>query len=261
MAVLGGALLLAACDGKGASSVAAHSVGSSEEGAYIPPPALTAASTAPGGRLSLAGRAAPNMRVRLATPAGEAMFAPVDDQGQWRLDLSAAPTPRLFGLSMADSAGKRIVQAEGYLAVLPDGRAAQLRSGAGAEVFAGAAPSVRILAVDYDRQGGAVISGVTSPGASVIIRVDGVQRGQGAADADGRFDIPLSEPLAKGDHQIEASDGEHQVRTLAPVSPAPTLTQGPYRAERAPLGWRIDWVTPGGGVQSTIIVDRSEPVS
>lgn len=253
------AVLLAGCSGKVGGDVNAHSAASGQEAAYVPPPVLTATGIRPDGRLSLSGKAAPGMRVRLATPAGEAVTATVDDQGAWRLDAPASPQPRLFGLSMADAKG-RTVQAEGYLVVLPDSRAAQLRSGSGAVVFAAPVTTVGILAVDYDRKGGAVISGQAAPGTTVSIRVDGLQKGQDTASADGRFDVALSEPLTKGDHAIDASAGEHQVHTVASVSPAPTLTQGPYRAERAPLGWRIDWMTPGGGVQSTIIVDRSEPV-
>ena len=260
-AALIAAAALTGCGVKGGDDVAAHSAGAGPDGAYMPPPVLTASAPTPGGRLTLSGKAVADMRVRLATPSGEAVFAPVDGNGLWRLDLAASPAPRIFGLSMVDAGGHRTVQAEGYLAVLPDGRAAQLRSGSGAMVFAGKPGPAGILAVDYDRQGGAVISGVSTPGATVSIRVDGVQRGQDAADADGRFDIALTQPLTRGDHQIDVSDGEHQVHTVAPVSPAPTLTTGPYRAERAALGWRIDWMTPGGGVQSTIIVDRSGPVS
>ncbi len=261
LAAVIGATALIGCSGKGGGDVAAHTAGAEADGAYVPPPALTASAPAPGGRLTLSGKGVADMRVRLATPAGTAMFAPVDSQGLWRLDLAASATPRIFGLSMVDAAGRRTVQAEGYLAVLPDGRSAQLRSGSGAVVFSGKPGQTGVWAVDYDRQGGAVISGVSAPGATVSIRVDGVQRGQDAADADGRFAIALTQPLTTGEHQIDVSDGEHQIHTVAPVSPAPTLTTGPYRAERAPLGWRIDWMTPGGGMQSTIIVDRSGPVS
>lgn len=259
LAALIGAAALTGCGGKGAGDLTAHTAGAEPDGAYMPPPALTASALAAGRRLTLSGKAVANMRVRLATPVGEAVFAPVDSQGLWRLDLAASAAPRIFGLSMVDAGGKRTVQAEGYLAVLPDGRSAQLRSGSGAVVFAAKPGPAGISAVDYDRQGGAVISGVSAPGATVSIRVDGVQRGQDSADADGRFAIALAQPLTQGDHQIDVSDGEHQVHTVAPVSPAPTLTTGPYRAERAPLGWRIDWMTPGGGMQSTIIVDRSGP--
>ncbi|MBS0409177.1 MAG: hypothetical protein JSR86_04610 [Proteobacteria bacterium] len=254
-----GAILLASCGGRGGTNVDAHSA-AGPGGDYLSPPSVTATAVSTAGRLLLTGTAAPGLRVRVATPAGQAVWATADEQGVWRTELPAGAEPRLFGLSMTDAAGKRTVQAEGYLAILPDGRAAQLRAGAGAVVLGAAGGGLKILAVDYDRQGGAVIAGLAAPGATVTVRVDGVQRGQSAADAEGRFGVALSQPLARGEHQIEAADGEHQAQTVAPVSPAPNLTAGPYRAERAALGWRIDWLTPGGGVQSTIIVDRAEAV-
>ena len=55
----------------------------------------------------------------------------------------------------------RAVQAEGYLAVTPDGRAAQLRSGAGAIVL-GVPPKVlRVVAIGEERQVGEVDHGRT----------------------------------------------------------------------------------------------------
>ena len=39
-----------------------------------------------------------------------------------------------------------------------------------------------------------------------------------------------------------------------PVSAAPDLTV-PFRAARSGAAWRIDWMTPGGGVQSSLILD------
>lgn len=249
------AALLAGCGRQGDAGAVAHSAGQAE-GDYLAPPSLAGVTLAPGGRLSLTGEATAGLIVRLASPGGQALYAPVDEHGQWHVDVTETGEPRLFGLSMSDKAGKRTVQAQGYLAILPGGQAAQLRAGAGAMVFGAAPGGVRILALDYDRQGGAVVAGIAAPGATVGVRVDGVQRGQNTTDAEGRFEVSLSEPLAHGDHQIEASDGERQARTVAPVSPAPTFSSGPYRAGRASLGWRIDWMTPGGGVQSTIIMDR-----
>ena len=246
--------LLAGCGRQAGDGAVAHSA--SAEGDYLPPPSLSGVTLAPGGRLSLTGEATSGLIVRLATPAGQILYSPADEHGQWRVEIAEAGEPRLFGLSMADKAGKRAVQAQGYLAILPGGQAAQLRAGAGATVYGAAPDGVRIPALDYDRQGGAVVAGVATPGATIGVRVDGVQRGQNTTDAEGRFEVSLSEPLAHGDHQIEASDGERQARTVAPVSPAPTLSTGPYRAERVSLGWRIDWMTPGGGVQSTIVMDR-----
>lgn len=251
------ASLLCACGARntGAADARAAAVAA----ANATPPSLTSADVAPEGHIDLVGRAAPNSRVRLATPQGQAQFAAADDNGAWRVILPASTQLRLFGLSMQDADGKRTVQSEGYLAVSPEGDAAQLRSGAGAVVAMRGSTGVRILAVDFDRQGGAVISGQASPGVSIITRVDGVQRGQGPSDAQGRFSMALSEPLARGSHDIEVADGGNRARAAALVSPAAALTQAPFRAERSPTGWRIDWMTPGGGVQSTLMITTSEP--
>jgi hypothetical protein len=38
------------------------------------------------------------------------------------------------------------------------------------------------------------------------------------------------------------------------VSRAAPLAQGPLRSQITHAGLRLDWLTPGGGVQSTILV-------
>jgi len=44
--------------------------------------------------------------------------------------------------------------------------------------------------------------------------------------------------------------------TLTPPAP---LTLGHYRAAREKDGWRIDWMTPGGGAQATLLLAPEEP--
>src|SRR5439155_10313231 len=136
-------------------------------------------------------------------------MADVDSSGAWRAVLPPAPDLRLLGLSMIQQG--RAVQAEGYLAVTPGGRAAQLRSGAGTVVLGVPSRNLRIVAVDYDKQGGAVISGVATPGSPVRLAIDQTQR-QTSADSEGRFVLALNEPLAVGAHAIEAADGAARVR-------------------------------------------------
>ncbi len=250
-------LALAACGPRHGQGAGGGTIGPKT---YLPPPSVTAA-TAAGAGVTLTGKATAGLRVRLGTPDGVAVFAPTDSHGVWRLSLAASPAVRLFGLSMADAAGARTVQAEGYLAVTPQGRVAQLRSGSGALDISPRPAPLAILAVDYDRKGGSVVSGEASPASSVTIRVDGVQRGQANADANGRFSIGLSDALAPGEHEVEAADGELRVLTVATMTPAPILTQGPFRAERSASGWRIDWMTPGGGVQTTLLIDSLEPAA
>ena len=227
------------------------------EQAYRAPPAITSASRGAGGRVILAGLADPGARIRAATPAGQAVVARADRRGFWRIALPGAGELRLLGLSM--SQGARTIQAQGYLAVTPEGEVAQLRAGAGALVVAGPGGAVRILAVDVDRQGGAVVSGVGAPGGSVTLIVDGVARGAARVDAGRRFVLALNEPLTPGDHRLEVDQGAARVEAAVSVSPPAPLTDGPFRAQRLAAGWRIDWLTPGGGLQSTLIFARGGP--
>jgi hypothetical protein len=193
----------------------------------------------------------------MATPAGQAVFARADHRGLWRIALPAAADLRLLGLSM--SQGARTIQAQGYLAVTPEGDLAQLRAGAGALVVASPGGGLRILAVDFDRQGGAVVSGIGAPGVDVELAVDGAARGAARVDAGRRFVLALNEPLAPGDHRLELRQGAGRAEVAVSVSPPAPLIGGPFRAERVAAGWRVDWLTPGGGLQGTLIVARGGP--
>lgn len=218
---------------------------------YVAPPAVTGAEAA-GREVVLTGRAQPGARVRLATPQGEARTVEADAKGAWRLALPASDAPRIFGLSMA--AGGRTVQAEGYLLVTAQGRPVQLRAGAGALTLGPAAPP-RITAFDFDADGGAVVSGAAPADATVSVRIDGRQMGEGRADDAGRYAIALSQPLPAGPHQVETATSGAVQSASVEVSAAAPLTEGPFRASAAPQGLRVDWMTPGGGVQSTVVLD------
>jgi hypothetical protein len=252
---------LAACEARNrvADTEGKSAGATTPERAYSAPPAVTAATRLSGGRILLEGQAQPGTRIRLATPAGAAILDEANWQGRWLTRVPASSNLRLFGLSM--TAGARTVQAEGYLAVTPRGVAAQLRAGAGARVLAVGGGTTRILAVDFDHQGGAVVSGTGHPGAPLIIKTDGGSRAQLRIDADGRFSMALNEPLTPGDHRLEAVDGDTAAVVTVPVSAAAALTDGPFRAARTPFGWRIDWMTPGGGVQTTLLITPREAVA
>jgi hypothetical protein len=177
-------------------------------------------------------------------------------KGAWRARLPASDAVRLFGLAAIDHG--RTVQSEGYLAVTPGGLSAQLRAGAGARVIVAKGP-LRILSIDFDRKGGVVVSGIGPPGATVSLMADGAARGRVLADADGRFTFPFDEPLTSGSHTLEAVDGAARSGASVILTPPAPLTAGPYRAAREADGWRIDWLTPGGGAQATILLTPEEP--
>jgi hypothetical protein len=219
---------------------------------YLRSPAVTAASARTGGQVTVTGVGAPGARVRLATPTGQARFATADDQGRWSMSLPAADQTRVFGLSM--TLRGRQVQGQGYVLLTPSGRFALLRAGAGAVVSGPAAP-MRLTALDFDAEGGAVVSGFGPANSQVQIQAGGVTAGTGKVDGAGRFSVALNQPLRSGGQRIEALIGSGSAGADLTVTPAQPLTGGPFRSTPLARGARIDWLTPGGGLQSTLILD------
>ncbi len=222
------------------------------EAGYVAPPIVLAAQPSSNG-VVLSGAAAPDAEVKLGAPSGEVISAKADGKGAWTAVVPPSDGVRFYGLLMGVEA--RVVQSEGYLVLTPNG-AAQLRAGAGAKVIAPASRRPRILAIDYDGGGGAVVSGVGTPSALVGLRVDRAARGESTVDVQGRFAIPLLQPLAMGVHEFEvAAEGGEDVAAVE-VSRSTPPTDSPYRATRFPYGWRIDWRTPSGGLQTTLLLDQ-----
>ena len=138
--------------------------------------------------------------------------------------------------------------------VAEGGDVALLRAGAGARRMASESSSPRILTLDVDREGGAMVSGVAAPGAGLNVRVDRVTRGGGRTDDEGRFDISLTDALTPGVHDIQVAGEGGETAISVAISPAAPLVDGPVHADRTPAGWRVDWLTPGGGVQTTYLI-------
>lgn len=245
------AAMLAACGDGAPVTPEEHSKPDSAEAGYLAPPTVESVGRA-SGQVALSGQATPKAEVRLRAPTGETVKTSADPAGHWSLTLPIRPGVRLFGLS--ETHAGRTVQAEGYMMVSEDGDVAQLRAGAGAYRLVAGSSSPKILAVDVDREGGAVVSGVAAPGAGLNVRVDRTTRGGGRADDQGRFYISLRDQLAPGAHDVQiGGEGGEDAVSVVVSSPAP-LTAGPVRSERTPTGWRVDWLTPGGGVQTTLLI-------
>jgi hypothetical protein len=218
---------------------------------YVTPPSVTQVRTS-GGAVTLAGAAQPNAQVRLGSPTGGALVTAVDGGGHWSLRLPPAAEPRIFGLSV--KAGGRQAQSQGYLLVTPQGPAALLRAGAAA-IRLDPRHSPSLGAVDFDHEGGAVISGLAPAASLVFLRLDGRQIAEARTDAAGRYAIALSQPLARGAHALEVAGDAFASPGRVEVAPAAPLAAGPMRSQFTKGGLRIDWLTPGGGVQSTVLLD------
>ncbi len=249
-------LALTACGRSDPGSAAASSAPAAAQApdtGYRSAPQVRGLARAPDASLSLFGRAAPSSQVRLASPLGARLETTADGNGDWRTPVGPVSEPALYGLS-AESGGRRI-QAEGYIAVLPDGSAAMLRAGAGAQVLQGGkATSLKLLAADVDGGGAAVISGVAPANAPVRILVDGQVAIEAPVGPEGRFSLTLPKALPPGQHQIKAMTAKASADAAVTVGSIAPLTDGPYRIVPANGGWRIDWMTPGEGLQTTLLL-------
>lgn len=219
------------------------------------PPRFTAFDRLPDGQIQVVGRAEPNARVRLSSPDGAAYGATTDSRGAFSLAVPKADGVRLFGL--AEDVGGRLIQGEGYLALLPaPGRPAiLLRAGVGAQAPGASSAAPQIAAVDFDAGGGAVVSGLAHPGSSLRLSIDGVPGGEARADAQGRFSFALAAMVKPGDHELVVLSPGGQAHARFSVGPSGPITGLPFRGQRQAGDWRIDWLTPGGGAQTTLIMD------
>jgi hypothetical protein len=254
MSVLALALTVAAC---GRTAPQASQGDGAPDPGYLAAPQLSGLSRGLDGSLSLTGHAPPSSQVRLASPAGARLETTADGRGDWTAPLGPVSEPVLYGLS-AELNGRR-VQAEGYVAIMPGApTVALLRAGSGALVLDGAPPGLRLLAVDIDDSGATVVSGRALAGAPVRIMIDGEIALEAAASADGRFGLTLPKPLSPGLHRIEAVTAKGMAQTSVSVGAIPQPADGPYRAAPLGGGWRVDWITPGMGLQTTLLLALPE---
>lgn len=163
----------------------------------------------------------------------------------------------MYGVSEVVSG--RVLQASGYLLVTPDGLGVVLRSGAGAMVLAASTPA-RVTALDIDHEGGAVVSGFCPAGTKTSVRLDGDKLGEGRADAQGRFVLALTGPVNPGKHSLKLFGDSMNMSLTLDIDRATPLTSGPYRTTRVGRDLKVDWMTPGGGEQTTWIYGQDPGV-
>lgn len=251
---LTGALALGAC-GKPSSFAAPgpQAEADTPDPGYRAPPQLLGWTSTADGSVSLSGRAHASWTVRLASPLG-VQDTTADGAGNWIKPLGPVSEPALYRLAEEDPQGRR-VDAEGLIAVLPGPPVvALLRAGSGAEVQDRGRGGLELLALDYDSGGGAVVSGRAGASATVRVLVDGLPAGEGAAGPDGRFSLTLTKPLASGPHRLQVQSARAAAEAAVQVSPPQASKDLPYQIQAEPSGWRVDWVTAGGGPQTTVLL-------
>lgn len=241
----------AACERAPAAKAPAAPTAASGAAGYLSPPLVTGGVWSPGG-VMLTGTAAPGAQVGLTSPNGTRLAAATDATGRWTVTLAEEAAPAIWGLAMELEG--RAIQSEGYLLLTPEGRVWQLRAGAGARLLAGP-PAGGLTALDFDAGGAVIVSGQAPPETPVAISVDGRPAMQTRGGADGRLSVTLAQPLTPGRHVVSFASGANPPHEAAfTIADAPPALAEPMRTERQEGRWRIDWLTPGGGVQTTLLM-------
>ncbi|MGZ8407044.1 MAG: hypothetical protein ACXWVJ_03350, partial [Caulobacteraceae bacterium] len=100
-----------------------------------------------------------------------------------------------------------------------------------------------------------------APNAPVRLALDGAEAGEGKAGPDGRYNVALASPVRSGAHTVAVRTPQGASSATFEVSPPAAIAAPPFAARRLDRAWRIDWMPPGGGVQSTILFDSPQTQS
>lgn len=194
----------------------------------------------------VSGRADPG--ARLLVDGASAGLA--DATGNWRLTWPQSSQPR--ELRLAAQEGALTLAPPGSLLLLPaTAGAAILSPGGGARRLGEFGDGLHLLAIDYDSQGGMVVSGQGPPDADILVRIDNTTGGRGTVGDDGRFSIGLDRSVSMTGHTVEISGGAGVDSRSVRLSPA----TGGFNLQPQPFGWRLDWTTLAGGRQVTLLFD------
>ena len=136
--------------------------------------------------------------------------------------------------------------------------AAPARSGQGADTLS-------IDVIDYDTQGGVIISGRARPGARLRIYLDNQPAGTAEADAKGRWRFTPKAPLAPGTYALRVDQVETGGKVIArveiPFTRAAALASLPGESvivvQPGNSLWRIARRSYGRGVQYTVIYEAN----
>ncbi len=218
---------------------------------YMDAPVITS-SRREGAAIVLSGRAVPASRIMLGGGLGRTVSATADAEGRWNVAVEVDEAPRM--LTLRATTGDQVVRFEQDLLATPSGRVVTLRAGAGA-VTSDPPGTPRMAAFDFDSQGAAVVSGAAPTGALLSLRLNGRQVGTGRVEASGWFHMPLPQPISGLNQKVEVLGDTFQLESTFDVTPAAALAGGAYRVLSGPDAVRVDWTTPGGGVQSTWVLN------
>jgi nucleoid-associated protein YgaU len=244
-------------------------------------PSFDVVKVSPAGTAVIAGRAEPGAKVVVRDgdkPIGEVT---ADRRGEWVLVIEQplSPGDRLLSAEASSGAGGAVIKSQENVALsispsAPPGRAGETAlavalpsDGGAARVLQrpeNASPekpgALSLDAVEYDKEGRAVLSGRAAPGESVQIYLGSEPLATATADGAGKWSAvsPRPVPSKGGELRLDqlAADGRVVQRVALPLprAKAPELTAGQnYVVERGNSLWQIARRVYGAGTRYTVI--------
>ena len=216
------------------------------------PPEITAVSQDNTGSFIVEGQALPDGRVRFTYAGQRAIGVTADSHGRYKAELPATGLGGLYDLSIED--GGRLMYADGRL-FIPSGQAAKavlMRTGSPSRPIMRRAGVVSV--VDYDSAGALGLSGYVAPNAKVQVILGDEIRAEATSDATGYYTATTQIPPPTATDApvtlIVQAKGQSVTHSFSVSLPNGKPAD---RIRREGQAWRVDWVLPGGGTQTTLV--------
>ena len=239
---------LAACKEKPKATEATSAM---EAAGYWLAPEITGVDQTGSNIFVVTGQTIPNARVRFSYSGNRAVGVTSDSKGRFRAELPSGPNGGLFDLSTEDRG--RSMHADGRLFIpagAPD-KAVLMRPGSPSLALFNDLAAVAVI--DYDRAGALAIAGRVAPTTSIEVILNGEIRARTTSNDRGFYTATTQiEPPVKAatDNTLSViAGGKESVRNFSDS----LITVDGDRITRFEDGWRVDWVLPGGGMQTTLV--------
>lgn len=222
------------------------------EAGYARAPVITGVNQSDPSTFVVTGLATQNGRVRVVYQSSHSVGVTADSKGRFRADVPAAAPGGIYDLSMDDNG--RSMHADGRLFV-PQGhpeKAVLLRSGTPSQSLLNANTVVAVI--DIGGNGGAAVTGRVAPNSDVKIFEGTDLRGQARSDAQGNYSIttrilPPTETPATWSFTVQTGNASLNENVVVSLPNSAARDQ----ISAVDDGWRVDWVLPGGGMQSSFV--------
>ena len=217
---------------------------------YARAPVITGIEQAGSDMVVVTGDTIPNARVRFAYGDQRAIGVTADSKGRFRAELPIGTQGGIYDLSAGDLG--RLMHADGRLFIPPGMPQKAILMRPGAPSFPVVPHASQLLVADYDSAGAFALAGRVTPKTAVNLVVDGVRVRQ-MSDDTGYFSAIMQIPsptqgAVVADVSVQVGDTSW-TRTISVTS----ATGEGDRITAIPKGWRVDWMLPGGGIQTTLV--------